>query len=505
MPTEPNVDWTIMLYIAADDVLANFAVESLRQLYESATASTPSGANVVVAAQFAYSTAVPEPTSENAEETPGKNLEGLYIFKQDPDKMGEATSVPKLAKLVKPNADAVPKTSKTAGTVRAQKTVDISQKDALTTFMKRVYDDDDLGCKAKHYALILWGHGPELLLQPSAGSLTTGGSDSMYITPKELREALASLNRPKKLDIIGFDACYMSMFEMAYELRGQVKYMVASQEEVPDASFPYDKLVELFRKAGKLGKDDESGNDAKLESLLETGAKEYVTAYQDCICGDGTGMKPVTLSLLNLKNYAPLQSAVLSLTNALVAATDEGLANLLIEARERSQDYASGLYVDLDSFCENLTALTSRFAKECTNVKTALKEGPSSLILKNEAVDNERSHGISIYFPYLNDPQYAQVSRPLVKGGDKTHGGKGFGEAINGAATEYLMCARRSLILDTEKDYEGLELNKGTHWYSFITDVWTNALVKMVPADLDFHYSAQQSWMNLRRGPINNA
>ena len=26
--------------------------------------------------------------------------------------------------------------------------------------------------------------------------------------------------------------------------------MVASQEEVPDASFPYDNLIELFRKHG---------------------------------------------------------------------------------------------------------------------------------------------------------------------------------------------------------------------------------------------------------------
>ena len=53
-PTKTS--WTIMLYIAADGLLANFAVESLKQL--SRSASTAPGkddqASVVVAAQFSH-------------------------------------------------------------------------------------------------------------------------------------------------------------------------------------------------------------------------------------------------------------------------------------------------------------------------------------------------------------------------------------------------------------------------------------------------------------------
>ena len=71
------------------------------------------------------------------------------------------------------------------------------------------------------------------------------------------------------------------------------------------------------------------------------------------------------------------------------------------------------------------------------------------------------------------------------------------------------MCARRDLILDTESYYGGLQLaEEDTNWYSFITDLWTKVLIKTAPADLDFHYSAQQSWMNLSanssmfRGPV---
>jgi hypothetical protein len=94
------------------------------------------------------------------------------------------------------------------------------------------------------------------------------------------------------------------------------------------------------------------------------------------------------------------------------------------------------------------------------------------------------------------------VQRPLVKGGTGSHSGKGFTEALNGAGIEYLMSVRRDLILDTESYYPDLQFNEDTHWYDFITEVWTRALIKKVPADLDYHYSAQQSWINVCRKPV---
>jgi hypothetical protein len=64
------------------------------------------------------------------------------------------------------------------------------------------------------------------------------------------------------------------------------------------------------------------------------------------------------------------------------------------------------------------------------------------------------------------------------------------------------MCARRDLILDTESYYGCLQSALDTDWYSFITNRWTQVLIKTAPADLDFHYSAQQGWMNICRGLI---
>jgi hypothetical protein len=321
----------------------------------------------------------------------------------------------------------------------------------------------------------------------------------LYITPKDLREALTETasKHPKSHppEIIGFDACFMSMFEMALELEGTAKYMVASQDEVPDASFPYDNLIKLFRMNGKR----------QLPDLLKEGLHAYVSAYEDCICNADTGMNEVTLSVLDLEKCNRLKNAIRSLACALLETeNDASFADVLIKARSASQDYATGLYVDLKQFCANLSGKigeVERWRKikdACQDVVAALTKGKSQLLLDN--TEEKRGGGISIYLPYLKTEQYAKVSRPLAKGGRITNGGKGFTEMLNGGATEYLMCARRTMILDTESYYGDLRL-AGTHWYDFIAKRWTKALIQRVPADLDYHYSAQQSWINATRPP----
>ena len=226
--------WTIMVYIAADGALANFAVESLKQLNESARMAGADQPKLVVGAQLAFPTGTTRLSSRSAKATGTKN-KSHFLFKRDSG--GNSDANEKIRNVLLNLAD-------------ESETADKSQKDVLKDFLTSVYGDGE--CKADLYALILWGHGPELLLQPGVSNPIN--SSRMYITPEELREALDQSNSkiPKgaSLAIVGFDACFMSMFEMACELKGRATYMVASQDDVPDASFPYDKLVKLFRKHG---------------------------------------------------------------------------------------------------------------------------------------------------------------------------------------------------------------------------------------------------------------
>lgn len=477
-----QTSWTIMLYIAADGNLANFAVESLKQINNSIVLRGDSTARVVVAAQFAV-------------DAPAGQQIPRYVFDQH--------SHGSINNSLKDYLNAPS---------------NMTEQEALTSFLKWVYARDD--CKAKKYALILWGHGPELLLQPPSGQQLNDpcgdpkdNNYSLYLTPEELRVALTLGG--KKLDLIGFDACSMSMFEMAYELRELVYYMVASQEEVPDLSFPYESLVPLFRRYG--------GDE---EALLREGVQAYVRAYDDYLCNATTGMKRVTLSALRLAEFKKLEDALRDLASALRDARNEkSLPPLLIDARSMTRDFAGGLYVDLFDFCRQLRRLLStdecvdpsksesgkqekcwkrKIADACNIVMKALKVDTTNrklLVLANHSADS-RCHGVSLYLPYLSAEQYDEVQQPMVKGGPDTHGGKSFSGVVNRAASGLLMCIRRELITITEAYYKDLGLAGATGWYWFVAKFWSRIMVELAPDKLDTRYSAQQAAVNACRNDV---
>src|SRR5262249_53977337 len=123
--TQP-VKWTIMVYINADNILANFAVESLKQLRNAASP------NVTVIAQF------------DDNQHPDARL---YLFKGDESTRNEPLQeslIPKdeLAKLEHIHD------------------VDMTRPETLTEFIDFATEKS----KTDRYCLILWGHGIELLL-----------------------------------------------------------------------------------------------------------------------------------------------------------------------------------------------------------------------------------------------------------------------------------------------------------------------------------------------------
>ena len=458
----PLADWTIMLYIAADGNLANFAVESLKQLHHTAGGSP--GSKIVVAAQFAI-------------DAPAGQQIPRYIFdKRGTGGIGNAFD----SFLNAPD--------------------NMTEQEALISFLQWAYDKPK--CWAKNYALILWGHGPELLLQPPSGQQINDPCSSpqkqgLYLTPLELEEALRDgIGDNENPTIIGFDACSMSMIEVAHQIKDYTDFMVASQEEVPDLSFPYDTLLDQFRKYGGSPAD-----------LCREAVYTYVSAYEDYICDTVTGAKNVTLSALRMSRTNTVVTQLRCLADALWAARKEtGLPFLLMEARENTRDFAGGLYVDLYDFCDELSALlyakasipqkmADAIQQACQNVIATLEEDfVNGVVLANSSADRQ-CHGLSLYLPYLNSDQLEQIRQPLVKGGYDTIG-KGLGAVINNAAPSLLICIRRELIQDIEGNYEDLRLAQDTGWYRFIVKQWSAILTILAPERLDLRYSAQQAAVN---------
>jgi hypothetical protein len=419
----------------------------------------------------------------------------------------------------------------------------MTDRGALADFINNyVWQQPELA--ADHYCLILWGHGPELLYEVPTKRANGKG---LYFTPLELRDELKEATEKnqdgKKLDIIGMDACSMSMIEYAYELQGLAEFMVASQEEVPDQSFPYDTLLERFRQA------------PDAETLCKEGVKYYWKAYEDYVCSAGTGMRSVTLSCLQLNKISTIAHPLKELAGVLreVAEVKEG-EKLILGARKHAKGFAGGIFVDIASFCEQLLndlsphmlpgELARKLRQYCDEVCLAINP-PSECIIANKTADKS-CHGLSIYFPYLSDGEKKDLeSARLIKtvgnpqndtlktvgnpqndtvktvgnpqndtvktvGNPQNDTVKTVGnvqndtvkniEIANLAAKNIQYAVRRAIIRDMEGYYNNPEFEfRNTGWFDFIAYDWCRILVENEPQDLDLHYSAQQCAQNLLR------
>jgi len=162
---------------------------------------------------------------------------------------------------------------------------------------------------AARYGLVLWDHGngwwpaPERMLPRVKGVCwdDTSGSDGLSV--KELREALATITSTSgPLDLIGFDACLMSMVEVAYDVSQYASVMVAAETSEPGRGWPYDTiLAELVAQpsmtAADLGADIVDEFEASVHDLMW----EY----------------PLTLSAIDLSQMANVADGIDALAEAL--------------------------------------------------------------------------------------------------------------------------------------------------------------------------------------------
>jgi hypothetical protein len=462
--------WTIMLYIVADDGLVNFAIESLKQLRDTA------GDGVVVAVQF---------DGDAIHKTRDVHR---YIFttKGSPDKSIRENEVERLPA-----------------------SMDMTDPDTLSTFVNWVYGRAD--CDAEKYCLILWGHGPELLLEIPASFQ----EKRLYLTPEQLRQALEGTQ--KKVNSIGFDACSMSMVEVAHELKDLAGFMVASQDEVPDMSLPYNTLLQLFRS---------STMPLDAQAFWKNTITAYADAYQDYFPNSETLSQPVTISCLQLQEITTITNTLRKLVQFIVtSAPDKHLRQAILQARKHAQGFVGGLFVDIYSFCEQLRVsidtlpekIHPELVASCDSVLRAIGSSDPGAKAKACIVGNYNSgrsgcHGLSVYFPYLRDDDRARIEEPFVKGGLDTVGkggldtiGKGGLDTIGKGATDttaragltLLYATRWKMIEEIEAYYKDLRFSQETGWYDFIQSVWSPILAEMEPGTLDVTYSAEQCAKNL--------
>lgn len=123
-----------------------------------------------------------------------------------------------------------------------------SSVDSIVNFVNWCVNEK--GNKSKNYALFLSGHSNAF----DEDTLLLDNSSKTVLTIPELKLALqqvhfiinADKQKPKKLDILGFDSCVMGMLEIGYEFRNLAKYFIASQGETPNAGWNYGNILYNF-------------------------------------------------------------------------------------------------------------------------------------------------------------------------------------------------------------------------------------------------------------------
>lgn len=248
---------------------------------------------------------------------------------------------------------------------------------------------------AERYALILWGHGngwePSEMervaqQQPAAVPVTTGelkqrGDDDdrrqvffassvrrLLAAPTPAERAIAAddgsglsidcvelgqvMAEAAKLigypiDLLGMNACQMASAEVVYQCRDYARAYVASEEDMPAQSLPYDEILNQLVATPTL-------DGPALGKLI---VERYCAFYQnDRTLPWGQGKFPpgVTLAAIDAARTTELGEAVKALAAALQASIGDE-AEAVWAAHRAALPFKFRLY-DLASFCRALLA-----------------------------------------------------------------------------------------------------------------------------------------------------
>ncbi len=203
----------------------------------------------------------------------------------------------------------------------------------------------------------------------------------------------------RKFDVIGMDACLMSMVETGIQLQKAGQVFCGSQEIEPGEGWPYHRILQALA-------DKPTMDGRELATLI---VKQFVASYAKS--------KAVTQSAFDLATLKSVQQAVDELGSALAKAytgTDFALQGAIHNARLRAQGYEHPDYVDLADFCGLLAANVPA----CKTIAQKVQNAVAACVIANSAphAQVKGSHGLSIYLPLgIVSPHYKKLD--CAKGG----------------------------------------------------------------------------------------
>ena len=240
--------------------------------------------------------------------------------------------------------------------------------EALTEFVEWAVDHDTIG--DMRYLLVLSGHGGgtsnDFLLKDENAQDALSMEELQTSLTESLKELRLRLKKPdRKFDILGFDACSMSMGEVAYQVRNSAHILVGAEGLEPAFGWPYRRLL-----ANAKARTYHPDREALASEIVEG----YVTHYHDY---DRTAGRSADLSAIDLDEIEGVANAVTDLVKKLKELKNEGHNRLLL-AHWYAQTYQFDQYVDLKDLCEHIETFLPDLRLECHMVKEAVHRAFSS-------------------------------------------------------------------------------------------------------------------------------
>lgn len=219
---------TVLIYLAADNSLSNFALADLKEMKAGMAEVNATNVHLLV-----------------------------YI---------DTGSSPRLIELQNRNGEVVESTIKT---------YDKSRNSVGATETKEVFDEvfANEEYKAKSYGLIYWSHGDGWIPNPLPTTRWVGqdtGNGTHYMNISDLVSILDAA--APHFDFILFDACFMQSIEVAYALRPFTDYYIGSPTEIPGPGARYDILVPaIFTDGGNVAMEAAAAYYDPYEEIYNDG------------------------------------------------------------------------------------------------------------------------------------------------------------------------------------------------------------------------------------------
>src|SRR5262245_17264840 len=229
-----NRSWLVMLYLAGDNDLSEEMVLALQDLQAQ---GPPPGAKIV--AQF-------DPSGV-----------GLRSQRYDFSNAGPTSTKTRLDDYSVP----FPALETNTGSPKTLQD--------FVEWARKLHGKD--GADDRQELLILSGHGSgtteDFLMKDEAAM------DSLTI--QELKGVLKEIGAVKKIDILGMDACFMAMGEVAYELRDEVGVLVGAEGMEPSFGWPYSRIAKMARAAVSASGGEHMSPKALATLIVDAYADHY--------------------------------------------------------------------------------------------------------------------------------------------------------------------------------------------------------------------------------------